>query len=886
MTTRAGQFLYSCAGADRAHLKSRTERAWYQALGLSVLLTALASSVSMTFALTLSLGGPWWAYTPFSLLWAVFVFNIDRWLVSTIHYGKLDETNDGKTPITAGRVVGYIARFAFAGVLAVVIAEPIVLQIFHREIDQQVAVTKAAALKQAELEVRARPEIVAERDRIDNRKKAADEELVNARDAQKKANEALDAEINGTGGSRTQGCKQRCNERRNDVQQADGRVATAEQTAKDVTAATNTDNPVLEKRIADLVAEQATKIDGGDGLLAREKALTQLMRDNPELATRRWFVSLLFLLIDIVPLLLKTFSPTTNHDRDVRLAAVAYAQLHGLEYWQKRIGQESQAHAEQADLKLERKVNRGRLRHYLLTEQDKMEIARQVKAAQLEHAHLSADLEAQWRAVSNVTEPAGFGMPAPPKPTAPESGQTAPPVDTVPMTAPSSTPWTAPMPWTVPPPVTVPMVNGSHGPASIFHQPPPPGPAPAPGPFGGAVIVGGRWVLGTQLLSAEPGGFGLPFLAHDIANPKLHAVLKRIRPRDDDPQANERALRYLRKEQSQQALVHSAFVAPVLDAGDDPQFGPYLATPHYAFGTIWRRIHEPTFTPTLEWALRVAEQVLTGLIDCHDQASLIHLDIKPSNIALDDDGNVQLIDFGLARSLDDADGPSSVVPAFSRWYAAPEQIRRVKVPDWKTSAADVRAVAATIYEIISGRPPLRREAAALGIDVHDPDAIGQVIRLICDREIRPARLDTLVPGVPGYVADLIDQWLAHDPQQRASGPRPFAVHNAAEALGRVQERVHADGLDSLPVGRAHAVNGDYLGHVAPAEGPRVQGVELAADSAAVPPPALGSLARIAPRRVMRQRGQYPAEITVETQQEMPAAAIADAGRYFDVATED
>jgi hypothetical protein len=569
MTSRPGRFLYWCAGAEPAFLKTRTERTWYQAIGLSVVLTAMASTVSLTFALTLSLGGHWWSYSPFSLLWGLFVFNMDRWLVSTIHYGKLDRSNTGTSPVTAGLVVGYLARFVFAGVLAVVIAEPIVLQIFHKEIEQQVAADKAAAVAEAEKGVRARPEIVAERSRIDKRKTDAETELATAQKAVKDANAALDAEINGTGGTRSKGCGRRCEERRQEVRDAGDRLTRAKASMATVTPATDTDNRKLEGRIGTLVAQQSAKIDGGDGLLAREKALTQLMRDHPELATRRWFVSLLFLVIDLVPLLLKTFGPATNHDRDVRLAAVAHAETHGLSYWI--------AHA---TFERDRALNRAGLDHGVLSKQDEWDAARRLREIELEHEQLLARLEGRQR--PEPEREAAMGMPLLPVSEPPVRPQVEPLEGAT---------WPTPVPAPVPRPLPTPVA----------------GPRP--------VIVGGRWVLGPPLVNADPGGFGWPFQAYDIADHSLHAVLKRVRPNDSDPGANERALRYLRREQKLQCLVDSPFVAPVLDAGDDPEFGPYLATPHYTFGTVHRRIHDADFTPTLEWALRIAGQVLTGLID-------------------------------------------------------------------------------------------------------------------------------------------------------------------------------------------------------------------------------------------------------------------------------
>jgi hypothetical protein len=727
------RFLYWCAGADAGHLGgARVERAWYQALGLSVVLTALASSVSMNFALSLSLGGPWWHYLAYAALWALFVFNIDRWLVSTVHYGPLDETNTGRAPWTFGRFVGYLTRFAFAFVLAVIVSEPIVLQIFDREITQQLAANKARDTAAAEASVRARADIAQEQSRINGTSAAAETELAQARADLITANQALDDEISGRGGSGESGCGPRCAERRTDVTLAEGRINAAVQNEADVAAKTATDTAALQRRIAAAVAGQLRAIASGDGFLAREHALTQLTRSNPELGVRRGFVSLLFLLVDLVPLLLKMFGPTTMHDRNIRLDAAAEAAANGFEPRYQAAALRVEADAAEHNLRMKQRIDAVHFHAELAS-----------LAERIEFEERKADLHAKMLLVAGETTPV--------------------PEAVTPGTPPLSISGTTP---------TLPRA------------------------------VGGRWILDGLLRGVDRGGFGVPYLAHDVHRPSFAVVLKQIRAeRGNDAEADRRAHRYLRREQELPAKVSSPFVAPILDAGDDPDFGLYLATPYFSAGTVQQRLNDPAFTATLEWALRITEQVLMALVDCLDQANLIHLDIKPSNAALDDDGNIRLIDFGLARVVDDPSGLSSAAPAFTMWYAPPEQIRRDA--NWKNSAADVRAVAAMLYQILTGRPPLHREAHAHGLLDNSAYGYAAQINMICEGQIRPARVDGLHPDLPRLLADLIERWLSHDPRLRAPGPGEFAAHNALAALRDVQDWVHADGLDDVPVGDQH-----------------------------------------------------------------------------------
>src|SRR5215475_11985408 len=97
-----GNFLYWCAGADPDLTDSdslrRIERARYVCIGLSVLLTATAAGLSMTMVIGLIRHTFESWHILAGVFWALFIFNIDRWLVSTVDYGKLDPNTNGDAP--------------------------------------------------------------------------------------------------------------------------------------------------------------------------------------------------------------------------------------------------------------------------------------------------------------------------------------------------------------------------------------------------------------------------------------------------------------------------------------------------------------------------------------------------------------------------------------------------------------------------------------------------------------------------------------------------------------------------------------------------------------------------------------------------------------------
>ncbi|MEM7414750.1 MAG: serine/threonine-protein kinase [Gemmatimonadota bacterium] len=159
--------------------------------------------------------------------------------------------------------------------------------------------------------------------------------------------------------------------------------------------------------------------------------------------------------------------------------------------------------------------------------------------------------------------------------------------------------------------------------------------------------------------------------------------------------------RFVRERDILARLVHPS-IATLLDGGVDDAGRPFLAM-ELVDGLP---ITEYAETRGLDVRARVAlaVQVAEGVDHAHRNL-VVHRDLKPSNILVTRDGSVKLLDFGIARLLaEDADGDAHtrtghllLTPA----YAAPEQIRGAAV----TTAVDVFAIGAVLYELLAGRRP-------------------------------------------------------------------------------------------------------------------------------------------------------------------------------------
>jgi hypothetical protein len=358
-TSAAGRFLYWCAGADpRMTGDSRTERVRFLGIGSSVLLTSCAAVFAMVMFVRLSVPGPWPRDLAFGLFWGLFVFTIDRWLVSSVHYGPLRQGNDGSDPGGLKKYVGALGRLLMALFLASLISGPIILELFSPEIDKQLSTTQNADRSAAADAIGDRADFVERRTGITATLKRA-EETETARDAaQAKAQKDLDDEKSGRGGTGRKGCDMRpgvgaCWQKTEALKQAVAAAGTARRTADAAREKAARDSAALDADIDAAVASSNSAIGRSGGSLAQEEALFQVLRAHPELWLRWGLVTGLFLLIDLMPVLLKLFGPATLHDRNVRLSAVEQAETddedRGVDRAEVRAGQKIRREEIEAD---------------------------------------------------------------------------------------------------------------------------------------------------------------------------------------------------------------------------------------------------------------------------------------------------------------------------------------------------------------------------------------------------------------------------------------------------------------------------------------------------------------------------------------------------------
>jgi serine/threonine protein kinase len=196
--------------------------------------------------------------------------------------------------------------------------------------------------------------------------------------------------------------------------------------------------------------------------------------------------------------------------------------------------------------------------------------------------------------------------------------------------------------------------------------------------------------------------------------------------------------------------VRHKHVVPVLETGEHEGL-LFMAQMYVDGGSLEQRLKAgPLEIPT---TVQICEQVAEGL-EALWAAGMVHRDVKPANILLDQQGEVYITDFGLAK---DSQGSVLTLPGQalgSMDYMAPEQIRGEQV----TAATDIYALGCVVYECLCGRPPFADRQGMRVLWAHLQD--------------EPSLLTVHRPDIPSAFARAVNRALAKDPPHPP--PRPGA----------------------------------------------------------------------------------------------------------------
>lgn len=262
------------------------------------------------------------------------------------------------------------------------------------------------------------------------------------------------------------------------------------------------------------------------------------------------------------------------------------------------------------------------------------------------------------------------------------------------------------------------------------------------------------------------GGMGVVYVAEDSRFGRRVAIKIPHAGRDESHYRS----RFLREARAVSRLNHRN-IAAVYDMGETDDGRPYIVMELVSGQTLGDVLAGPGLS--VARSVEVIREVAEALAEAHSH-NIIHRDVKPSNVIIGDKGDVKVLDFGLAKQLEEDGSKSRALSEHTRsdvvigtpLYLSPEQARGAKVDP----RSDLFALGALLYECVSGRP------AFSGANVIEIGA--QVLHF------DPPPASRSNPRVTAELDRLIKRALAKKPEDRFQTAKEFA-----EELARVRARI-------------------------------------------------------------------------------------------------
>lgn len=259
------------------------------------------------------------------------------------------------------------------------------------------------------------------------------------------------------------------------------------------------------------------------------------------------------------------------------------------------------------------------------------------------------------------------------------------------------------------------------------------------------------------------GGMAAVYMAHQPALDRLVAIKVLLPHQADTPEFRERFTR----EAKAVAQLNHPNILPIIDYGQAADLN-YIVMKYVAGGTLADRLKHPIDLTT---TARLITQIAAALDHAH-QRGILHRDVKPSNVLLDENEWVQLADFGLAKMLINeqaltSSGLSMGTPA----YLSPEQGQGL--PCDKHS--DIYSLGVIVYEMLTGRLPFTAETP-----------MGVIIKHIYDQPPAPRLLN---PQLSEAIEAVALKGLAKPIEQR--------YHSAGELATALQLAISAGSTIAL-----------------------------------------------------------------------------------------
>ena len=293
-----------------------SEVAFYNGLGVAVLLTALLSGTAFAVVGGYVLSKPAWQMVPFALVWAVLILNCDRMLQMLT--------------TTRRHFAALLPRLVISIVIGILLAEPLTLVIFQREISRQVAIDTQSQIEAQTRSITyfysgpiatAKSELAAINDR---------EALLQGEVLHYQFLGSCEAGDTSCSTTHKLGCGPFCQHDKAEAGSLQSQLNAMRAQDAGQVAALRSQIATLSQRSSSETTQSLAAVTSGNGLLAREDALSRLMASHSTVLFAVWLIRLALVLLDLLPLIIKYLHLTDGGSAYERLAA-AHRRREGVE---------------------------------------------------------------------------------------------------------------------------------------------------------------------------------------------------------------------------------------------------------------------------------------------------------------------------------------------------------------------------------------------------------------------------------------------------------------------------------------------------------------------------------------------------------------------------
>jgi len=294
-----------------------TEKSKYFGIGGTIVFTALMAAFAGGYAFNTAFDNTILSMF-FGVFWGSLIFNLDRYIVSSFGVG------DGKKTISKQELIEASPRLVMAIILGFVISTPLELKLFEKEINAEIStqinITTNTIIRAGENDpilVRLRTELDELNNNISNRNKIIDEQRTSweskNRDKNDEWNKGKFSGKVGKGGY-FEDLKKEADNAEVKYNQINQDYSTLNQ--KDYARLDQINREIAdrERSLRESTEKQKTVIAQNDGLMARLKALNTLSQESISLMFAKWLITLLFIFIEIAPIMFKMMTERGPYD--------------------------------------------------------------------------------------------------------------------------------------------------------------------------------------------------------------------------------------------------------------------------------------------------------------------------------------------------------------------------------------------------------------------------------------------------------------------------------------------------------------------------------------------------------------------------------------------